>query len=355
MAPRNNCGGSDLSSFDDLFSMPSNHNQEGINFDFDFFDQKPQKSPAPSASYKPAVIPENPFDLFDTPSSSSPNSSNACLEFAQSTDASSICLNFAHTQDEWESSALSPTSISTDVYQERSAPKQIHNPAKINTAVVTTLQANPPADKSNNAVHPWSDQKRPSQEYAFDDEEDAMETYRQGLKGDHGQTRKPTMIAMNPQQAALLAKQKGIGSKESVGKHPYHLNHVTGSPNRKTKTADSLATEELFFQEYSRRHSPKTTLTTVAPMTANEAAAKFKAKFGDPKVEKEKRKALEKARKEANKLVVVDPKQDPSKPKRKSDPIRSALGKPKAVQLGMIQSRSALQSQATQVEFNSFV
>lgn len=150
--------------------------------------------------------------------------------------------------------------------------------------------------------------------YSFDD---AEQTYKSGIKGDHGSGRPSFAPVLSVQQAKALAAEKEIAA--DVQKRP-------------TSSLSGKSTSDIILSDLKVR-SPTRRITTVSAMSQKEASEKFKLRFGDPAAEKKRQKEIAATLASANKPKKVDPKQHPDRPKRNSDPIRSALSKPMNVSM----------------------
>lgn len=151
--------------------------------------------------------------------------------------------------------------------------------------------------------------------------DDAEDTYRAGLKGDHGGLTRPAFTpVMSLQQAKALAAEKEVGTSAAQPAKRSTMHNQYSSYSLSGKSTSDIVLENL------KQHSPPRKITTVTAMSAQQAAEKFKSKYGDPAAEKKKMKEMAFA---ASKQV--DPKQHPDWPKRNSDPIKSALAKPPSV------------------------
>ena len=151
---------------------------------------------------------------------------------------------------------------------------------------------------------------------------DAEDTYRAGLKGNHGGARSSFAALLSVKQANALAQQNGIGSRKvrtSITKKESDPAPVINP------TYANQSAAQIILSDLQKNHTNKTTISAVQPMTAKDAAAQFKYKFGDPAAEKKKLKKMA----ESSKNNKVD-SQHPDRPTRKSDPIRTALAKPAA-------------------------
>jgi hypothetical protein len=161
-------------------------------------------------------------------------------------------------------------------------------------------------------------------------DDDAEETYRAGLIGDHGELRKPSFTpAMSLQQAMALAAEKEVGTSTSSNKA---LPRSSSNSRKELSNPSSLyssgkSTTDIVLENLKQR-TPTRKITTVSAMSAKEAAEKFKAKYGDPIAEKKRMKELANASTGSAKSSTNDSKQRPGWPKWNSDPIRGALAKP---------------------------
>lgn len=160
-------------------------------------------------------------------------------------------------------------------------------------------------------------------------DDDAEETYRAGLIGDHGELRKPSFTpVMSLQQAMALAAEREVGTSSSSNKV---LPRSSSNSRKELYNPSSLhssgkSTTDIVLENLKQR-TPTRKITTVSAMSAKEAAEKFKAKYGDPIAEKKRMKEMTNTSAASSKSTT-DPKQRPGWPKWNSDPIRGALAKP---------------------------
>jgi hypothetical protein len=185
MALMTNDQGPDLMSFDDnvMFTgTAAKQGFDGLSIGMECaseWDQQRMNSPSSSSEWPQTVVPENPFDLFDSPASTNGQSMN-------------------------QSSEDQPTTIQ-------------HNPKRA----------------SEGPLHPTP--ARAEQYHYVSDEEDAMKAYHQGMKGDHrslrswefGASRRKSKDS-EKEKVKAVHKERAAAEKEEVKKQrPKELKHMT--------------------------------------------------------------------------------------------------------------------------------
>jgi hypothetical protein len=191
-------------------------------------------------------------------------------------------------------------------------------------------------------------------------DDDAEETYRAGLIGDHGELTRPSFTpVMSLQQAMALAAEKEVGtSGTSTTKAPPRSN----SNRKESYNSSSLyssgnkSTTDIVLENLKQRTPPRK-ITTVCAMSAKEAEEKFKSKFGDPAAEKKRMKEMANAStSSSSSSKQTDPKQHPGWPKWNSDPIRGALAKPPPSAVNTrVQQSSTIRPKPRVIHLHSFV
>lgn len=118
--------------------------------------------------------------------------------------------------------------------------------------------------------------------FSFDD---AEQTYKSGIKGDHGSGRPSFAPVLSVQQAKALAAEKEI---------------AVDVQRRPTSSLSGKGTSDIILSDLKVR-SPTRRITTVSAMSQKEASEKFKLRFGDPAAEKKRQKEIAAALASANK------------------------------------------------------
>jgi hypothetical protein len=202
MAPKGYDCDANFTGFDDFFTAPSSMSQESPSSN-SFDDggsmiKQSLSSPDHAHNSQNFIMPENPFDLFDSPPAAPPVQGHS----GQATTANHLSL-LHHS---------SPSSVRAELHPQYPGAEKTNGVARN-------------VERSALASDSWSDHQTKSYESCDSHsthEEQAMQSYHQGIRGDHGQiggvSIGATSVISNPQLVAMPASccKKSINSRDRV-------------------------------------------------------------------------------------------------------------------------------------------